>query len=370
MIYCFCQRKNLVRWKLFVVVKVKITMSDEFHFENNQKGQSTLIRGVHRYNKNRSNKTGSTLWRCVNRSECIASLTLDITRKIITRETEHTCNIYDFKNIIRHHVGCLKKAVCKDFRPIQQIFEEHLIILRRKVPNPDHDMLPSFHSIKDTLYRARKKFLNTNRLLHTSLATVTVPETLANKILVCEDGDVDKILIFATSTGRKFIKRPGLYYGDGTFKSAPPPFYQFYVLHMDINSNEKCTNIIPIIYALLPNKAQNTYVRLFSILKEKLKIQIRQFKCDYEIAQMNAVRLAFPNADISGCYHHYNDAIWKICEKVGLLGTKEGRNVAKITALIPLIPANQIAAAWCHALEQARQDTPGFNQFRCYFEKQ
>ncbi|KAL4719995.1 hypothetical protein ACJJTC_018960 [Scirpophaga incertulas] len=100
-------------------------MEEEIRFITNQKGQSTLIRGVNRYNKHKTNKSGSTLWRCINRRECSASLSLDITGKIVKKEARHTCKSNDVKNIIHDHIEYLKQAVCKDLRPIQKIFEEN-----------------------------------------------------------------------------------------------------------------------------------------------------------------------------------------------------------------------------------------------------
>ena len=93
------------------------------------------------------------------------------------------------------------------------------------------------------------------------------------------------------------------------------------------------------------------------------------FKCDFKMAQINAVNLVYPDANISGCYRHYNAAIWKNAEKKGLLKTKEGRNIARITAIIPLVPANQSPATWCYILSQAPH-SPEMNRFHCYYEKQ
>lgn len=70
----------------------------------------------------------------------------------------------------------MKNIVCKDFRPIQQIDEEHDEKLRNKIS--EHHHIPAFESIKDTLYRARKSYLNVDRLQHTSGETITVPKVL------------------------------------------------------------------------------------------------------------------------------------------------------------------------------------------------
>lgn len=186
----------------------------------------------------------------------------------------------------------------------------------------------------------------TDWLIHTSTNTASVPEVLGREFLVCEDSIEEsannKILVFSTTTARNIIlRKSGSYYADGTFRCAPPPFYQMYVLHLDIGSSPKYRNVIPVIYTLLPNKTEETYTRLFRILKQELGIQITTFKCDYELAQINAVQAVFPESQVSGCYHHYNDAIWKNTDKVGLLRTSHGCNIARIAAIIPLVPAQK-----------------------------
>lgn len=42
------------------------------------------------------------------------------------------------------------------------------------------------------------------------------------------------------------------------------------------------------VYGLLPEKTTETYIRVFSVLKDKFEIVINNFKCDYEKAQINA----------------------------------------------------------------------------------
>lgn len=108
-------------------------MEPEFRFVTNQKGPLALIHGVHRYNKHKTNKSGSTLWRCTNRQQRRASLSLDNTRKIVTRETRHSCDTKNIKNIIHDHIEYLEKVVCKDLRPIQKIFEENESKIRNKI---------------------------------------------------------------------------------------------------------------------------------------------------------------------------------------------------------------------------------------------
>lgn len=76
-------------------------------------------------------------------------------------------------------------------------------------------------------------------------------------------------------------------YVDGTFKIAPPLFAQVFVL-----MSKKLEGVHPVVYALLPNKRQETYVSMFNIL---LRIapgfSPSSFSCDFEQALINAIRV-------------------------------------------------------------------------------
>jgi hypothetical protein len=81
----------------------------------------------------------------------------------------------------------------------------------------------------------------------------------------------DKIIIFATPLARETMKTCKKFYEDGTFKSCPRPFYQLYSLHGFIGNDDDTNNLIPIIYALLPDKSEKTYTRLFTSLRDQLQ---------------------------------------------------------------------------------------------------
>lgn len=63
------------------------------------------------------------------------------------------------------------------------------------------------------------------------------------------------------------------------------------------------------VYGLLPEKTTETYIRVFSVLKDKFEIVINNFKCDYEKAQINAMKTVIPECEITGCFFHYQRVI-------------------------------------------------------------
>jgi hypothetical protein len=236
----------------------------DFQFTKNQAGRLCLLQEGYRYNFEKTNKSGSTLWRCANRSCCSSTITLDLTKTKVLRSSDknpHTCSPDQNRNRIILAIEKTKTDVCENFKPIQKIYESNIEHLKIDC------CVPSFLSVKDTLYRARKKILNTDRLIFSNIEKVYIPNGLAKKFLICEDGDIEKKLVFYTPLAKKEIKgKHGRFYGDGTFRCVPSPFNQLYTIHLDLGSTIETVNVKPMIYALLPNKSERTYIRLFEIL--------------------------------------------------------------------------------------------------------
>ena len=77
---------------------------------------------------------------------------------------------------------------------------------------------------------------------------------------------------------------------------------------------------VVLLYFLLPNKEQNTYIRMLDALKELLPDSVPQIMLlDFENAAQNAFRLAYPNASVKGCLFHLSQSVIR---KVGELGLK------------------------------------------------
>ena len=127
----------------------------------------------------------------------------------------------------------------------------------------------------------------------------------------------NKFMIFATLDNLRHLAAADTYYGDGTFNSCPSLFYQMYTIHANVHNK-----IVPLVYALLPDKKQSTYVQLFTILKEKaaqnnINLSPTTMVTDFEGAAQNAVTAVF-NCQLKGCMFHFRQAVWKGAKKSGL----------------------------------------------------
>lgn len=338
-------------------------------FIKNQKNRDAILRDGYRYNLSVTNKK-SSLWRCVHRDICSATITVDRTKTLVIRETSHVCIAQGIKNEIAVALAACKRGVCENLGPIQQIYEDAFEQLKLKGRNYIQH-IPAFESLKNTLYRIRRRFLNVNKLYFKTLEEVKIPETIAKNFFICEDGATDKILLFSSRLSIKIMQKNSdlSYYGDGTFKSCPDPFYQLFTIHIDLKSSDESVNIFPVIFGLLPDKKEKTYIRFFNLVKDKLGIVINHYKCDYEMAQRNGVMKVFPTTKISGCYHHYNDAIWKKSDELESCLTREGRNFVRMVAILPLLPQNFIQEGWTSIVDNA-PDSDEIKNFIKYFLRQ
>ena len=73
----------------------------------------------------------------------------------------------------------------------------------------------------------------------------------------------NRILLFSTQRNLELMDHCDHWYADGTFRAAPPLFTQIYTIHA-----VKYNSTIPTVFALMPNKSQDTYVRLFNAIKD------------------------------------------------------------------------------------------------------
>ena len=117
-----------------------------------------------------------------------------------------------------------------------------------------------------------------------------------------------RVLIFATLPALDLLSQSEICHCDGTFSVSPDVFYQVYTIHVVIENA-----VIPLVYALLPNKTQNTYEKLFGCLEQFGKKVI----IDFEAAVRNAITEMQPDTEIQFCFFHLGQAVWRNVQKLG-----------------------------------------------------
>ena len=95
---------------------------------------------------------------------------------------------------------------------------------------------------------------------------------------------------------------------------TPPLFHQLFTVHA-----ERYGTVHPFVFALLPNKQEQTYTRFWNaVLQLKPNLAPSHVLTDFEQASISAIRQAFPHTQTVGCFFHFSQAVWRKVQQVGL----------------------------------------------------
>ena len=128
------------------------------------------------------------------------------------------------------------------------------------------------------------------------------------------EDDEQRILVFATESGLDDLLQASFWAGDGTFKPCPDVYFQLFTLHVQ---NGKFS--IPRVFVLLPDKREETYRRLYAILKElRPGLNPEAIMFDFEKASHNAFSEEFPEASVKACLFHLGQSMYRKIVDLGL----------------------------------------------------
>lgn len=120
--------------------------------------------------------------------------------------------------------------------------------------------------------------------------------------------------MFGTEENLTILENNQHWFVDGTFKVSPELFFQLFTVHVLIDKS-----CVPLIYVLLKNKSEATYIRVFQKLLElKPTLNPRSILSDYEKAIQNAVAQVFNNIEIFGCLFHLGQSLWRNVQELNL----------------------------------------------------
>ena len=96
-------------------------------------------------------------------------------------------------------------------------------------------------------------------------------------------GDINRVILVATSKMFSILKASHYWFADGTFKVAPQQFYQLYTIHA-----EKDGYVFPCVYSLVTKKDELTYMKIMRKLVElEPELDSSYIMVDFEKAAIN-----------------------------------------------------------------------------------
>ncbi|CAF4545542.1 unnamed protein product, partial [Rotaria socialis] len=158
-----------------------------------------------------------------------------------------------------------------------------------------------------------------------------------------DSGSIDqRILIFSTKKQLKILENANYIYLDGTFSVVPELYFQLYTIHATYLSH-----IIPVVYILLTGKKQRLYKEIFQQIKNLIpNFDPPNIMIDYERATINEIKKQFPSSNVSVCFFHLCQNVYRAVIHFGLKTLySEDEDFAKQIRSLPtlaLLPAPDV----------------------------
>lgn len=281
---------------------------------------------------------------------------------ILKRKT-HSCTPKPSTNQMTLEMDKLKKTVQQNsHEPIPKLYENACESIRSTGLDLVAE-IPALSSIQHSLYDIRNKSLEVKKTIFKNFAEITVPAKFSDFLLANYYDENKRILIFSSNEARDQIGHIDEYFGDATFDCCPYPFSQLFIIHGETGSGITETAAVPLIYALMPDKKEETYITVLQLIKSQLPtFKPKKYHCDFEIAEINAFRKEFPSVNMKGCYYHWCKAVWKKSKKLKIK-SKYDKRIVGLTASLPLLPAEHIE----EGLDYAKLESRGKEKLKLFF---
>lgn len=222
--------------------------------------------------------------------------------------------------------------------------------------------LPQYESSQRTMQRVRQR-ANVPYPVPTTFQQLDIPVELQSTtngqpFILFDSGraDTERIILFGTSENVRFLQDNKDWFADGTFKVTPNLFYQVYTIHAI-----KCNTVLPLVYALLPDKREDSYRRLLEALLD-FNVNLRPETCmlDLEKAAENAFAACFPGITINFCLFHVGQCLWRKIQEFHLgtlyVSDEEIRKQCKWLISLAFVPPVDVIASFVECKTSVRQE--------------
>jgi len=175
--------------------------------------------------------------------------------------------------------------------------------------------------IKHNIFQARASLRpnlpRSSQEVHDILKDMDV-KTYEGNIFLQVNNAEKGILLFSTDENLKFLSQSTTFYVDGTFSYCAQFFYQFFTIHVLKNNH-----YVPLVFTLLKDKKQESYVDIFRIIDNYCLtynnvFNLESIYVDFEIAIHNAINDVWPLTKVRGCRFHLGQSWYRAIQKFGL----------------------------------------------------
>ena len=280
------------------------------------RGKDKLCYSGYYYTRNSATKTVS-YWRCEDRM-CHGRLILSRNNKIIKTSDHNHAGGAEKVHVLQAKNKITEKASTTSETPAAIVSE-----VVNEVPECSQSLLPTIASMTRNIRKVRSKQFPK---LPTSLADIDVQGrfriTVGGENWLLHDSgqdDEDRVLIFAAPSALHKLGSSKHWFADGTFETCPNIFYQIYTIHAEIHGE-----IHPLLFALLPGKSEEIYVKMLYAVSENMEAHgietdVTEVSIDFELAARNAFLQALGDVAVHFCFFHFCQTTWRKIQQLGLV---------------------------------------------------
>ncbi|XP_078536767.1 uncharacterized protein LOC144822773 [Lissotriton helveticus] len=345
-------------------------MTEGAEFVTSQKGKLLLCYMGYTYTQEK--QYGMQVnWKCCKyySNKCYGRATTKEATVLYTREHNHPPNVTEIE--VRTALENIKEASTGSQKQTNVILKEAI----PKIPKTATTQMPNILSLKRTIARTKKATTSTTPSPRTyqdiNLTANQIITLNKQPFIVYDNENNDKrLIIFGTSMNLVKLQQSQYWMMDGTFNICPKPFFQLYTIH---GLYHNCN--IPLLYALLPNKNNSTYMELINIIKQKTNdFSPESIILDFEQAMLSTIIKIHPHTCIQGCYYHLNQCLWRHLQKTTLsveyaTNSSFAFQIKKLIALA-YVPETDVAEHYNILIDSPfyKQNEAKLSPFLDYFE--
>ncbi|XP_002739538.2 uncharacterized protein LOC100377344 [Saccoglossus kowalevskii] len=181
--------------------------------------------------------------------------------------------------------------------------------------------VPNFGTVRTQLERRRAAHVPP---IPCDIENVVIPGEWAEtwgrgrQFLSHQDNDWG-IMVFATNKNYRKLRECKVMYMDGTFKTCPRPYSQFFTIHGLYQGR-----VLPLVMVLMADKRIGAYRQVFQHVRAKVqqltghRLHLQRVVADYEISLMTVIDTEFRRTRISSCYFHFCQSLWRRIQRLGM----------------------------------------------------
>ena len=237
--------------------------------------------------------------------------------------------------------------------------------------------IPEFRHIRTSVGRAKREELpRISRTLNDVDINGVWAQTWNNENFLVHSDNGWGVAIFATEENLRALQRCRDMYIDGTFRTAPKPYYQYVSIHGTFHGR-----VIPLVSCLLAGKTVGHYRQIIRKLKTAVRfvtghaLKPKRVVCDFELAIKSAIETELPRTTVCGCLFHFRQSLYRKLNELGLTGAYKQDGdfkaaIAKIMSIgfLPLHHVRNNFNLWAtsQTLIRLARQYPDLNRFVAY----